>query len=124
MRAKHDRVLGNNQPKLFRTMSGGAPDGRVDVEIDGLTERLKPSKKEARAARRKRLACCELRFRRVTLPATGAVADGEPVTVSAVHIVETDPPHGEAPVQWYLLTTVDVGNAKDAAEVVGLYLQR
>ena len=60
----------------------------------------------------------------MTLPATGAVADGEPVTVSAVHIVETDPPHGEAPVQWYLLTTVDVGNAKDAAEVVGLYLQR
>ena len=124
VRAKHDRVLGNHQPKLFRTMSGGAPDGRVDVEIDGLTERLKSSKKKARAARRKRLACCELRFRRVTLPATGAVADGEPVTVSAVHIVESDPPHGEAPVQWYLLTTVDVGNAKDAAEVVGLYLQR
>ena len=34
-------------------MSGGAPDGRVDVEIDGLTERLKSSKKKARSARRK-----------------------------------------------------------------------
>ncbi len=56
------------------------------------------------------LACCELRFRRVT--------------VSAVHVRETAPPEGEDPVQWFLLTTVKVRSAEDAAETVGFYLQR
>ena len=72
--------------------------------------------------RRKRLAQCELRFRRVVLPAT--IPGGEPVTVSGVHIVEIDPPEDEAPVQWYLLSTLKVGSAKEAAEMVGYYLQR
>ena len=124
VRARHDRVLGARQPKLFATMSGGAPDGRIDVEIDGLTVRPKSSKKKARPSRRKRLANCELRFRRVTLPATETMEGAEPVTVSAVHIVETTPPEDEDPVQWFLLTTLKLGTAKEAAEIVGFYLQR
>ena len=48
----------------------------------------------------------------------------EPVTVSAVHIVETTPPEDEDPVQWFLLTTLKLGTAKEAAEIVGFYLQR
>ncbi len=124
VRARHDRVLGERQPKLFATMSGGAPDGRIDVEIDGLTVRPKSSKKKARPSRRKRLANCELRFRRVTLPATETMEGAEPVTVSAVHIVETTPPEDEDPVQWFLLTTLKLGTAKEAAEIVGFYLQR
>ena len=114
----------SGQPKLFATMSGGAPDGRIDVEIDGLTARLKSSKKKARPSRSKRLANCELRFRRVTLPATETMEGAEPVTVSAVHIVETTPPEDEDPVQWFLLTTLKLGTAKEAAEIVGFYLQR
>ena len=38
--------------------------------------------------------------------------------------VETAPPDGEAPVEWRLLTTLDVRDAKDAAEIVDYYLQR
>ena len=48
----------------------------------------------------------------------------EPVTVSAVHIVETTPPEDEDPVQWFLLTTLKLGTAKEAAEIVGFYLRR
>ena len=40
------------------------------------------------------------------------------------HVVETAPPAGEVPTEWRLLTTLDVRTAKDAAEVVGYYLQR
>ena len=120
MRAQHDRSLGGGGPKLFAAMSGGAPDGMVDVEIRALTARPK----DRRPARTGRLAACELRFRRVTLPATETFPDADPVTVNAVHIRETAPPRGEEPVQWRLLTTLGVGSAEDAAEVVGLYLQR
>ena len=124
VRAKHDRVLGKGRPKLFAAMSGGAPDGMVDVEVEGTAARPKSSRRKARPARAKRLASCELRFRRVTLPATGAVPGAEPVSLHAVHVREVAPPEGEDPVQWFLLTTVAVGSAEDAAEIVGHYLQR
>ena len=58
------------------------------------------------------------------MPATEAVPDAEPAPVSAVHVVETAPPDGEAPVEWRLLTTLEIRDAKDAAELVGFYLQR
>ena len=124
VRAHHDRVLGRRQPKLFATMGGGTPDGRIDVEIDGLTARPKSSRKPARPARRKRMASCELRFRHVTLPATPTMAGAAPVRVSAVHVVETRPPEDETALQWFLLTTLKVTSAQDAAEIVGFYLQR
>ena len=122
VRAQHDRVLGEARPKLFETLGGGAADGCIEVEIDGLTARPKSSRKKARPMRQKRVAQCELRFRRVVLPAT--IPGGEPVTVSGVHIVEIDPPEDEAPVQWYLLTTREVGTAREAGDIVGYYLQR
>ena len=46
VRAKYDRVLGKGKPKLFATMSGGTPDGLIDVEIEGLTARPKSSRKK------------------------------------------------------------------------------
>ncbi len=122
VRARHDRVLGKG--KLFATMGGGAPDAMVDVEIEGLTERAKSSRTKARPARQKRLAGCELRFCRVTLPATDAVPGAEPVSVHGVHVREIAPPDGEDPVQWFLLTTVTVKTAQEAADIVGFYLQR
>ena len=48
----------------------------------------------------------------------------EPVSVSAVHVVESAPPAHEDPVEWFLLTTVKVSTANEAAEIVGFYLQR
>ena len=38
--------------------------------------------------------------------------------------METAPPGDEDPVQWFLLTSLDVRSASDAADIVGFYLQR
>ena len=122
MRAKHDRVLGVNKPKLFATMSGGAPEGRMTIETDGLVARPKLSGNKERPARTRRLASCEVRFRHVTLPATVKRAD--PISLRGVHIVETAPPWGEKPVRWFLLTGLDVRTARDTTDIVGFYLQR
>ncbi len=75
-------------------MNEGQPDDRVAVETDGLTERPKFGKTKARPARRKRLAQCALRFRRVILPAT--LEGKEPLPLSVVHIREAAPPEEEA----------------------------
>ena len=122
VRATHDRVLGPS--KLFAVMRGGEPDGLIDVEIDGLAARPKSSGKKARPARRKRLATCDLRYRRVVLPATRTMKGSAPMTVWAVHIVERHPPEDEDPVQWFLLTTCQVETPSQAADIVGFYLQR
>lgn len=122
VRAKHDRNLGHKGAKLFATMAGGPADGRVEVEIEGLVKRPKASRRKAKPARQKRRAECELRYRSLTLPATTAGAAA--VSLTGVHIVETDPPAGEKALRWYLLTSLPVGDAAAAAEVVGHYLQR
>ena len=124
VRAKHDRVLGPGRPKLFAVMSGGRPDGMIDIEIEGQTERPKAARQASRSGRQKRLAGCELRFRRVMLPATGVSPDADPIPAYGVHVRELAPPDGEDPVQWFLLTTVEVKTAKEAAEIIGYYLQR
>ena len=48
----------------------------------------------------------------------------EPISPCGVHIVETAPPGDEKPLQWFLLTSLDVRTARDATDVVGFYLQR
>ena len=121
VRARHDRTPGEKQT-LFATVRSQAVAGMIQVEIAGLTERPKASRKKAREARTKRLAHCELWICTVTLPATGKGI--EPVPMSAVHIVETNPPAKEMPVQCYLLTSIAVDSAATAAEIVGHYLQR
>lgn len=122
VRARHDRVPGKGA-RLFGTMADGEPDGMIDVEVEGLTRRLKSSPRQARPARQMRLAACELRFRRVSLPVTKAVPGAGPACAFGVHIREIAPPGDEEPVEWCLLTTVRVGSAAEAANIVGYYLQ-
>ena len=122
VRAHHNRMIGKKVPKLFDQMSEGSVDRIMEVEIKGLTERLKSSRQPARPARLKRVAQCELRFRQLTLPAT--IKGVAPIKLSTVHIKEISPPEDEPPVQWHLLTTLEVKDANRAQQVVEYYLQR
>ena len=106
VRTRHDRSLEGDGRKLFAALAEGPAAGCVEVEI----------------ARRKHLAVCELRFRRLTLSPTRG--DAAPVTAYGVHLVEREPPDSEEAVEWHLLTTVPVADTADAAEVVSHYLQR
>ena len=122
MRAKHDRRLGPDGPKLFAVMRAGAAGGHVEIEIDRLSEREKSSRKPARPKRAGRLARAEVRHKKLALPATAPGAD--PMPVSAAHVVETSPPEGEKAVEWLLLTGLEVNDIDAAVEVVGFYLRR
>ena len=108
--------------KLFATMAEGQADGSIEVQIEGLAERPEASREQARPARKKRLANCELRYRRLELPATGQ--GREPVTIWVVHLLEIDPPADEEPVHWHLLTSMRVGSVEDARRMVEHFLQR
>ncbi len=82
----------------------------VPAEVLGAEEAARP---HAAPERGTRIAL-------VTLPATANYPDAAPVT--ALHLLETDPPTGEFPVEWFLLTDLPVDHA--ARETVGWYALR
>ena len=122
VRAKHDRRLGAGLPKLFATLRNAPVDGHVEIDIARVSERPKASRKQARPARTARIARAEVHYRALTLPST--VEGLAPATLWAVHVRETDPPEGEKPLEWFLLTSVRVESLDAALETVGHYLRR
>ncbi len=122
VRAKVNRLLGKKSPKLFATMRSGRPAGHMEVPIARLSRRVKSGRVKHKG-RSGRLARMQVRFRRLSLPAPGKSQE-DPVQVSAIHVREVQPPAGERPVQWYLLTTQEVTTLEQAIEVVGYYVLR
>ncbi len=125
VRARHDRVLKRGAAKLFTRLRTSACRGTMQIDIPRLTARPKSSgrkKQPGRTARRN--AVLELRWLSTTLPATAGCPDAAPVAVTALHLLETAPPAGEAPVEWFLLTDLPVDHAEAAQEIVGWYALR
>src|SRR2546428_6957768 len=77
----------------------------------------------ARDARFARLAFAA---RRVSLPRTSTAkgAGPERLFVNVVHVLEPEPPAGEVPVEWFLLTSLPVSTPKQIACVVDCYRAR
>jgi len=74
-----------------------------------------------------RQATMELRYCTVTIkpPRHGVHdADLEPVELTAILATEVDTPEGEKPVDWRLLTTLDVDNTEAAIECMRFYTLR
>ena len=87
--------------------------------------RSKPST-PARPQGRARKAQVEIRFKEVTLiaPNSPQTRNLEPITVWAIDLLETDPPEGSTPLEWLLLTTLEVTSAKQALKCIRWYCRR
>ncbi len=97
----------------------------MDILVRAKVNRLlgKKSPKLFATMRSGRLARMQARFRRLSLPAPGKLQE-DLVQVSAIHVREVQPPAGERPVQWYLLTNQEIATLEQAIEVVGYYVLR
>lgn len=77
------------------------------------------------SGRKKRVACMELRFEKVTLcaPANGPAKDKPAVTLYCIHVKEkaSSTPQGERAIEWRLLTTHVVKSVEQAIECIGWY---
>lgn len=117
VRANHNRVLAD----------GGWLDESCDdePELGRVTLELPPI--PGRAAR---VASLALRARRISIKrpmrnrARWAAALPASVDLTLVEVREIDPPAGETPLHWRLLTTRTVENLADARMIVGLYRRR
>jgi hypothetical protein len=114
VRAAHDRALADGQA-LFARADAMSAMGHAELELP------------AKPGRKRRTAQLELRFMRASLaqPKSGLRANlPKSVAVNVVDVREIDPPNGEAPIHWRLLTTHETENEAQAWQVVGLYRQR
>ena len=114
VRAAQDRSLGNGG-QLFATLDALPEAEQADLELPA---------KPGRAARTARIA---VRFATLSLsrPQRGFRTDlPERLAVQLVDVREIDPPPGEPPIHWRLLTTRPVENAAQAWQIVGLYRRR
>ena len=110
VRAAQDRLLACGD-KLFAHCAAWPERDRAEVEV---------SPKGRRARRR---ACVGLRFGCVMLkrPRNGPRSESATVMLHVVDIAEIDPPAGEEPLHWCLLTTHAVTSVAEARQCLAWY---
>jgi hypothetical protein len=140
IRAKHNRKLprgrqdeaGQAGPAqqdqgIFEAVAKQPLAGSVEVDIPRKSARGKKAKRAARPKRAKRRAQLSLRWMKVPIrpSARGLSSKRPPVEVWLLHAREDSPPEdGSKPLEWMLLTSIELNGAEDAIRVLGYYAKR
>jgi hypothetical protein len=114
VRAEHDRAL-KGGGRLYSALAAAPAAGRIDFHLAG------------RPGRSARKVSLEVRFTKVMLrrPSKGLDPRDPPaLEMYAVEAREIDPPPGEEPILWRLLTTHEINSLADAARMIDFYRLR
>lgn len=115
VRAAQDRSLVDGD-LLFSKAETWDEAGRMTVELP------------AAPGRKARKADLAIRFGKVEIkrPKHRAASGGLPAAISVTLVIgrEIDPPEGEEPALWFLLTTHQVNDIADARRIIGFYRLR
>ena len=112
VRARHDRKLADTGDRLYAYLAGRPVAGGQTLALP------------RRHGKPARVAHMEIRYAAVRLAAPKTMPTAAPVPAWAVWTREIDPPAGETPLEWRLLTTVPVETLDDACERIAWYTQR
>jgi hypothetical protein len=99
------------------------------VKLAARAERMRKAEKARHAARSQHAATLELRVRAVVVRQPRAILSSKKnparsLTLHLVHVIERDPPNGEKPVEWKLLTNLEVSSPEEVGFVVDSYCTR
>jgi hypothetical protein len=111
IRSKYDRMLNGNKT-LRETLVRAPVFGEVSFNIP------------AKGKRKARTVVQQLRVKRVTVKAPKHLEDETPVELTAVYAIERNPPKGQDPITWLLLTSEPVTTESNAVAIVQWYLCR
>src|SRR5205085_9546226 len=96
-----------------------------DLLIRGRKAKVAVDQRERRQPRQTRQAAVQVRATTVTLRAPRRCDGKLPVvTVNVVLVQESDPPAGERPVQWILVTTLPIRTREEVRRIVEYYCVR
>ena len=112
VRACHPRLLAQEQGPLWEYVSQRPLAGHSSVEVP---------RRDQRPAR---VALLEVRFAAVQLRAPARKPGLGEVRLWAVRACETNPPAGVEPLDWTLLTTLEVASLEDAVRMLSWYTIR
>jgi hypothetical protein len=124
VRANHNRVITDEPFKLFEAIRQAPVQTKVQVHVPRQSARPKLSKKKAKPKRPSRSAELEVRYQQIQLRPSKYYSGKDPIDIGIIHAVEASPPAGAAPVEWFLLTTVDVTSSEDAVQCLRWYCLR
>ena len=123
VRAKHDRKLGDESPKLFDKVREEPVRQRLEIHVERSSARNSARGQKAKGGREARDAQVALRWCAVDLPAP--TRKEEPVQLALVHVSEEEEPaDGSEALEWFLLTTLPVASCEEALQVLEWYRLR
>jgi len=124
VRAKHDRrTYGDHN--LFESVRQTAVQAELRITVPRQSARPKKSKQAARPKIVARKTVVALRYQKFELPPpSGRRRSKKPITLWAIHAMETSHPADTEPLEWYLLTTVEINSATQAQECLRWYCLR
>ena len=120
IRAKHNRRT-TADAKLFDGVRATKPRLQLELHVDRQSARPKRSKQKARSGRSERTAEMTLRYQQVELRPPPHLEDRGAVLLGIVHIVEAQPPAGTKPIEWFLLTTMEITSPEQAERLLRWY---
>ena len=125
VRANHNRRT-SEEHKLFDAVRATEPRLHLELAIGRQSARPKRSKQKARPARKERTAQVVVRDKQIELqPPPHLKSKGyQPVSLWAVHVVEEEAPTGAKPIEWCLLTTIQITSAEQAQQCLEWYCLR
>ena len=126
VRAKTDRCLEETERKLFAELAAAPLAKRVSLAVPRQREHLSLPSVPGRPGLPAREARVEIRFKEVTLsaPNTAQTRHLQPIKLWALYLVEKHPPQGAEPLEWLLLTTMEVRSPKQALKLIRWYCRR
>jgi hypothetical protein len=124
VRAKYNRNITKEPFKLFAAVRESEVQSRVRVHIPRQSARPKKSKQKARPKRPGRNSDLAVRYMRLQLPAPEYHEGKDPIDIWIIHALEENPPENTKPIEWFLLTTMDITSSEDAEQCLRWYCLR
>lgn len=129
VRACQDRALTNESHDSCRNVTTAILKQPAlfsqGIKVRGREQKVTCEQRGRRQAREDRHAVVEVRAAQVTLrPPDRSDRRLPEVTINAVLVREMNPPAGEEPVEWLLLTTLPIGDAEQVRLVIEYYCSR
>jgi hypothetical protein len=126
VRACQDRALQDDSGQHVREQVLATPAlSTASLQIRGRKAKTAVETRERRQSRESRIAAVEIRAAQVTLrPPYRPDRKLPPVTINVVVVSEVNPPEGEPPVEWILLTTLPIDTVDQVQLIVNYYCVR
>jgi hypothetical protein len=132
VRAMHNRVTTTSgdavdadlPTKVFDLVRSADSVGQLEITLSHQSARSKKSKTKARPERQARTAIVDIRYTQCQLQPPSYKKDSAPIEMTIVHVLEENPPVGVEPVEWFLLTSLEVTDVDAAIQVVSYYCKR